>query len=249
VPRYALIALVLAFAAAGPLPGRAEATELRPRCATGPESAWSPDGFAPADASVWRVSWADPTATDPAYVGGVAPPRPRSVLFGLPAGLVLEASQARPRPVAVEYSRGYEIRRTVHKWASIATLPLFAAEFAVGQSLYNNTANSDSKRGLHGALAGGIAGLFVVNSTTGVWNLWEARKDPNGRTRRVLHGILMLAADAGFVATGATAPDDGEGEHRLRTGESNGRARHRAIALTSMGTALASYLMMLFWRD
>jgi hypothetical protein len=203
------------------------------------------EGFAPPDAPVWHVSWGP--ATDET---GSPLSRARLADSGLRGEFDVNleaAAQARPRPMAVEYSRAYEIRRTIHKWASVATIPLFAAEFAVGQSLYNNTSSSDSKRGLHSALAGGIAGLFAVNSVTGVWNLWEGRKDLNGRTRRLVHGILMLAADAGFVATGATAPD---GEHgRSGVLDTSGRSRHRAIALTSMGTALASYLMMLFWRD
>jgi|WetSurMetagenome_2_1015567.scaffolds.fasta_scaffold48430_2 hypothetical protein len=235
---FALLAVGPAGAAA------ADSSESAASWSVSPVVRLNDDGFAPAEAPVWRVSWQVPVND-----AVERPLRLRSA-FDDPAFAATDstgAAQSRPRPVAVEYSHAYEVRRTIHKWASIATVPLFAAEFAVGQSLYNNTSGSDSKRGLHSALAGSIAGLFAVNSVTGVWNLWEGRKDPNGRTRRVLHGILMLAADAGFVATGATAPD---GEHgRNGTIDTSGRSRHRAIALTSMGTALASYLMMLLWRD
>jgi len=45
-----------------------------------------------------------------------------------------------------------------------------------------------------------------LNSVTGVWNLWESRHQPAGRTRRTLHGLLMLAADAGFGATASMPP-------------------------------------------
>jgi hypothetical protein len=48
----------------------------------------------------------------------------------------------------------------------------------------------------------GIGALFGVNTVTGVWNMWEARKDPNGRRRRLIHGISMLGADAGFFRDG-----------------------------------------------
>jgi hypothetical protein len=75
---------------------------------------------------------------------------------------------------------------------------------------------------------------------TGVWNLVEARKDPVHRTRRWVHGLMMLGADAGFVATAALGP---ESEH----GETDGsRSTHRAVAFTSIGLATTSYLIMLF---
>jgi hypothetical protein len=143
-----------------------------------------------------------------------------------------------PRPRAFEYSDGYRTRLKIHKYASFAMLPLFIAQYAVGQKLYDGNA-SDSTRSAHGALAASTAVLFGVNTVTGVWNLGEGRKDPNNRTKRMLHGILMLAADAGFVATGALAPDDDEGER------GGNRSTHRTVALTSMGVATVAYLMML----
>jgi hypothetical protein len=154
------------------------------------------------------------------------------------------SAQAAPtRPKAINYSNAYYVRLKIHKYASFATLPLFIAEFAVGQKLYNGT-TSDSLRSAHSGLAAGIAVLFGANSVTGVWNLWEARKDPNGRGKRMFHGILMLAADGGFVATGALAP------HRANRGlsTSGDAATHRAVALSSMGVAAVSYLYMSFAR-
>jgi hypothetical protein len=145
-----------------------------------------------------------------------------------------------PRPRAFEYSDGYRTRLKIHKYASIATLPLFAAQFAVGQKLYDGNA-SDGTRSAHGALAAATAATFGVNTVTGVWNLYEGRKDPNQSTKRKVHGILMLAADAGFVATGMLAPDDDEGG-----GEGGGnRSTHRNVALASMGVATVAYLIML----
>jgi len=154
-------------------------------------------------------------------------------------------SQAAPprRPVAFEYSDGYRTRLKIHKYASYATLPLFVAQFAVGQKLYDGNA-SDSTRSLHGVLAGTTAVLFGVNTVTGVWNLSEGRKDPNHRTKRMVHGILMAVADAGFVATGLMTP---ESEHEEFESEGGGTSRstHRAVALTSMGIATVAYVIML----
>ncbi len=143
---------------------------------------------------------------------------------------------------AVRYSDLYYTRLTIHKYASYLTVPLFAAEYVVGQSLYNSGGDGGN-RGLHSGLAAGIAGLFAVNTVTGVWNLIESRHEKAGRTRRWVHGLLMLTADAGFVVTGATAPDDDEG------GGGAGRSTHRAVAISSMGVALISYGMMWLWKD
>ncbi len=143
-----------------------------------------------------------------------------------------------PRAVAFEYSDAYAVRRKIHVYASLATLPLFATEVILGSKLYDGDA-SDSVRSAHSAVAGGIGVLFGVNTVTGVWNMWEARKDPNGKKRRLIHGLTMLGADAGFVATGMLAPDDDE--------EGN-KSLHRNVALTSIGIATGSYLYMLFTR-
>jgi len=142
-----------------------------------------------------------------------------------------------PRARAFEYSDGYRTRLKIHKYASYATLPLFIAEYAVGKKLYDGN-YSDSTRSLHRGLAATMGGLFAVNTVTGVWNLSEGRKDPNHRTKRMVHGILMLVSDAGFVATGLTAPNhEGEG--------GGSRSTHRTVALSSMGVATVAYLMML----
>ena len=148
-----------------------------------------------------------------------------------------------PRPKAFEYSDGYRTRLKIHKYASYATLPLFVAQYSVGQKLYDGT-GSDSTRSVHGALAATTAALFAVNTVTGVWNLSEGRKDPNHRTKRTIHGVLMLVADAGFVATGLMAP---ENEHEGEGGGGSGTSAstHRSVAIASMGVATVAYLMML----
>ena len=143
-----------------------------------------------------------------------------------------------PPPVALEYSDAYRMRAKIHKVASLATLPLFATEAFLGQSLYDNP--SSGKKDAHLVVATGIGALFAVNTVTGVWNLIEARKDPTHRGRRLAHGLLMLASDGGFVATAALGPGDEDG---------GSRGAHRAMAFTSIGLASAGYLIMLFGGD
>ncbi len=139
---------------------------------------------------------------------------------------------------AFEYSDGYRLRAKIHKISSFATLPLFGAEAIIGQQLYTNP--TSGKKDAHLIAAAGIGTLFVVNTGTGVWNLIEARKDHVHRTRRLAHGLMMLGADAGFLATAATGP---ESEHGVVDAS---RGTHRAIAITSIGLATAGYIIMLF---
>lgn len=142
------------------------------------------------------------------------------------------------RVVAVEYSDWYGRRLTIHKTASYAMLPLFAFQYAAGRELYENSSAAPAwaKTG-HRIAATGVAALFTVNTVTGVWNLWDARHDAEGRKRRTAHAVLMLIGDAGFTATGLLAdraersPDD--------------RRLHRTIAISSVAVTTVSYLMML----
>src|SRR5215471_7438402 len=46
--------------------------------------------------------------------------------------------QPAAHPVATTYSDAYELRLKIHKYASYATLPLFATELALGDSIYSN---------------------------------------------------------------------------------------------------------------
>jgi len=147
------------------------------------------------------------------------------------------ATRRRVRAPAVEYSDWYARRLTIHKWASYFTLPLFVAQYITGERIYKHGQADRTAYKLHPYFAASIGTLFLVNSVTGVWNLTEARHDPEGRVRRTIHGLLMLTADAGFVTTGILARDADTSPQK--------RDQHRQIALTSMGVALASYLIML----
>jgi hypothetical protein len=160
-----------------------------------------------------------------------------------PSASLWTSAQQQARPVVFEYSDGYRTRLKIHKIASFATIPLFVAEGVIGQSLYNDP--TPGKRTAHLWVATGIGVLFGVNTVTGVWNLTEARKDPNGRTRRMTHSILMLAADACFFATAMTGP----GHHfRNPSQYDSSRSLHRSLAFTSVSLASAGYAMMFVWR-
>jgi hypothetical protein len=154
----------------------------------------------------------------------------------------LAADPQGTRPVAIEYSDAHETRAKVHKYASWATLPLMATEFALGESLYNDPNSLTSgMRGVHGVVGAGLIGFFGVQSVTGVWNLVES-KDAPGHTKRLVHGLLMLAAEGGFVASAVTAP--GHSRNDLINFDAN-KATHRNIAVVSMGVGTAGYLLML----
>ena len=146
---------------------------------------------------------------------------------------------------AVEYSDWYYRRLTIHKVASYTTIPLYVTEYILGNKLFDGDASS-SVKSAHSAVATGIGVLFGVNTVTGAWNWWDSRHESEGRARRTTHAALMLAAGAGFVATAALAPGNEGGD--FGQGYNDDRSKHRAVAITSMGVSLASYLMMYLWK-
>lgn len=140
-------------------------------------------------------------------------------------------------PTAVEYSDWYGRRLAVHRAASYTMVPLFAAQYLAGRRLYRGGIEADDwAHRAHRPLAYAVGGLFTVNTVTGVWNLWEGRKEPEGRGRRTAHALLMLAADAGFTATGIL------GDRAAHHGGS--RTVHRNVAIGSMVTAVTGYALM-----
>lgn len=166
------------------------------------------------------------------------------------AGPVRETRFA-PRAVAavaadtmVDYSAAYYRRLAVHRAGSYTMLPLFAFQYLAGRQLYEKSFEAPAwARTGHRVAATGVAALFAVNTVTGVMNLYEARRDPQGRGRRVFHAVMMLAADAGFTATGILA--------ERAEGSNDDRDLHRAVALGSVTVATIGYLTMLdvFRRD
>jgi hypothetical protein len=145
------------------------------------------------------------------------------------------AQQAGNQPVhaaAVTHTDAYLMRAKIHRLASWATLPLFASQLALGAAIYDG--DSGWKKGAHAVVGAGIVGLFGVNTVTGEsWN-------DSGRGMRLVHGLLMMAADAGFVATSISTPSEHDGLNFVAD-----RDTHRNLALTSIGLGTAGYLIML----
>jgi hypothetical protein len=141
-----------------------------------------------------------------------------------------------------EYSDGYWARLSLHRVLSYGTLPLFVIQLIAGETLLRNLDDAPGwAEAIHGPAAGAIAGIFLVNTVTGVMNLIEGRHDANDRGRRALHGLIMLIADGGFIATGVTA--SGAGRYKADSNEL--RTTHRKVAYASMGVATIGYLMMI----
>lgn len=152
----------------------------------------------------------------------------------------------RRRAKAVEYSDAYYTRLTIHRYASYTMLPLFASEYALGQNLINDSSPASWIKPTHAVVAGGLGVLFGVNTITGVWNLYEARDDPAGRTRRIVHSALMLASDAGFALTGAMTP----GNHYSNYADYQHQVNvHRGLAISSMAVSTIGWGMMWLWKE
>ena len=168
----------------------------------------------------------------------------------LPRVAASPADSGRPtRPKAIQFSDAYYTRLAIHRYASYSMVPLFVAEYALGQSLYNTTTPGDtarvsqSVRSWHGLVANGIGVLFAVNTVTGVWNLWEGRTAKEGRARRYVHAGLMLLSDAGFAWTAQLAPG-----RRTALTDPSRRTTHRTAAMISIGTSVVGDVMMLIWN-
>jgi hypothetical protein len=142
-------------------------------------------------------------------------------------------------PRAIDMSPAYERRLAIHRWGGFAMLPLFGAQYVLGERILQQ--KTDIKAGVrtepidhdlrlvHRFAAYGVAGVFTVNTVTGAWNLWDSRGVTDGRGLRTAHTLMMLAADAGFVISGKKGFD---------------HQKHRNVAIGSMSLATLSGLMM-----
>ena len=142
---------------------------------------------------------------------------------------------------AREITPWHERRLAIHRVTAYAVPPLFAAQYLVGQHLYSALREPDGPEGwvrpAHRAGAYLIATAFAVNATTGVMNLWAARREPEGRAMRLLHGTSMLVAAGGFAYAGARLAPQAETS-------ADKRRQHRQVAAASMGLTLASGTVM-----
>lgn len=155
--------------------------------------------------------------------------------IGASAPKAVTTDSTRPRLKAIEYSDAYGTRLRIHRIASYTMLPLFAAEYVLGDRLMQIN-HADWIKPAHLVVAGGLGLLFTVNTVTGVWNLAESRNDPSGRTLRWIHSALMLASDAGFAYTGLKA---GEAKQSPEA-----RTRHKNQALVSFGLGTVGTVIM-----
>ncbi|MFL5519333.1 MAG: hypothetical protein ACJ8B6_00225 [Gemmatimonadales bacterium] len=168
----------------------------------------------------------------------VAASGPRVAAARVAAAIEADTTPRR-RPKAVEVSDAYAMRLRIHKYASYATIPLFAAQTIAGNQMYQSGSDDPAwAKTMHGIGAGGLAALFTVNTVTGVWNLWESRGVTEGRTVKLVHSALMLASDAGFTYAGVKLGPDAHNSFSKRQ-------EHRRVAFISMGGALAGYATML----
>lgn len=162
----------------------------------------------------------------------------------LPLSLqVASDTTRRPRRKSIEVSDWYERRLRIHRYGAYAMIPLFAFQAAAGNELYNKGSGAAgwAKTG-HRVGATGLATVFGVNTVTGLWNLWDSRAVEQGRARRTIHTLLMLASDAGFTYAGMKLSEEAE-----RSADK--RRQHRNLTYASMGVAITGAGMMVLWRD
>jgi hypothetical protein len=162
----------------------------------------------------------------------------------LPTSLELQSDTTpRRRRKSVQVSEWYERRLRLHRYFAYTTVPLYAFQAIAGNQLYqkSNQAPEWAKTG-HRVGATALATVFGVNTVTGLWNLWDSRSVPQGRTRRTIHTVLMLASDAGFAYAGIKLSNEAENSAEKRK-------QHRNLAYASMGVAITGSGMMLLWRD
>jgi hypothetical protein len=167
--------------------------------------------------------------------------------LGVSAGYDSAGKHSRPRPI--EVSDSYALRLKIHRYGSYAMLPLFATQFTLGTKLLNEREDiasgartepvNTTLRRAHLFTALGIGTLFVSNTTTGLWNLYDNRKNPEHRGIRTAHVLTMLLADAGFVITGRMGVNG-------KNGTVQDTRRHHNVALGSMGVATIGASMMWF---
>jgi hypothetical protein len=183
------------------------------------------------------------TVEPPAVPTGVTDPAVRLVMPP-PLQLPSLADQAtdttkKKRPALVAYSDWYGRRLAIHRTMSWAMIPLFAVSYYTGERLARDGFRNSPRniRVIHPWAATSATVVFGVNTVTGVWNLWDARHDPEGRKRRIIHSVLFMIADAGFAYAGSIGQEARD--------DSAIRSRHRTIALSSMGVSYVSMMLML----
>jgi hypothetical protein len=211
----------------------------------------TPHTRAPLDTTLLAATTAasDTAAVDATLVDSLASHvvSPTSVMFAptLLNGVRLasEDTVVHKRRKAVVMSDAAILRLRIHRYASYTVIPLFALQAIAGNQLIQADNGGVERpagwKGAHSFGAAAIGTVFAVNTITGVWSLYDQRANTDGRTRRWVHSILMLASDAGFTYTGITLAHDAKFS-------SSNRNLHKNWAYASMGTALVGYGIMYF---
>ena len=166
------------------------------------------------------------------------------VMGALAVGVRLpEDTVPRRRRKSVEVSDMYQTRLKIHQVGSYLVYPLFIAQAVAGnQIIKDSKAAPDWAKTTHRVGATALAGVFTVNTVTGLWNLWDSRSVEQGRTRRILHTMLMLGSDAGFTYAGAKLANDAEQSEEKRY-------LHRKWAYGSMAATLAGIGVAKYWPE
>ena len=140
------------------------------------------------------------------------------------------------RRKAVSLSDAYYTRLTIHRYLSYAELPVFAAEWVVGDKLMaRGVPIANWVKPTHVGIAAGLGGLFAINTVTGVWNLYEGWSQFGDRKPLVVaHTALMVGADAGFFIAPLVV-----NRRNIDT-----QKTHRTIAVASMSAATLSTVLM-----
>jgi hypothetical protein len=146
---------------------------------------------------------------------------------------------------AVTLSEGYYTRLDIHRYAGYAILPLFLVEYLAGQQLLTKGSEAPLwAEKVHKPAAYAVAGIFTLNTVTGLINLAEASKVPQGKKRRWVHSVLMLAADVGMIYGVSVAPSTAQIDERIAGGTVGGWTPHKIATVASMGVATVGYLLM-----
>ena len=156
---------------------------------------------------------------------------------------IADTARTRQKTRAVEYSGFYQSRLKLHRTLSYTMIPLFIGSYLTGEQILKNRDDPPPKWAttLHKPFAYATAAVFTVNTVTGLWNLWDGRKNPQGQTKRTVHSLLFMAATAGFTYAGTSLAHDAKNH-------SDRNHFHKTVAMASMGVSVLSWGMMVFFK-
>jgi hypothetical protein len=187
--------------------------------------------------AVPRLSGADTIATFT-----VAEPAPADTGLLRFIRIPIDTPPPRTRPRAIQVSDWYSRRLTIHRYVAYGTIPVFTAQWIAGNQLLKESRAAPTwAKTTHRVGATMLAGMFTVNTVTGIWNWWDSRAVPQHRVLRTIHAFTLIACDAAFSYTGAKLSNDAETSNSART-------LHHQVAVISMGVTVLSGTAMKIWN-